>query len=125
MGAEAARRAPEAVAAVDGDHAGAAQALRQPVVRGHDDHRVPHVPGEHAARPRFLRGRARALDRQGPEAEMESAGHRGRDARDGRGALQAGRERPVLRLKGRMTWQRSPSSVLETWAARWPRTWSR
>ena len=45
MGAEAARGAAEALAAVDGDHAGAAQALRQPLVRGHDDHRVPHVPG--------------------------------------------------------------------------------
>ena len=33
-----------------------------------DDHRVPHVAALHAARPRFLRGRARAADRQGPEA---------------------------------------------------------
>ncbi len=49
MGAEAARGAPEAVAAFDGDHAGAAQALRQPVLRGHDDHRVPHGAALHAA----------------------------------------------------------------------------
>ena len=119
------RGAPEALAAVDGDHAGAAQTLRQPVLRGHDDHRVSHVAALHAARPRFLRGRPCAPDRQGPEAEMEPADHRGRDARDGRGALQAGRERPVLRLKGRMTWRRSPSSVWATWAGRWPPTWSR
>ena len=35
----------------------------------------------HAARPRLLRGRARLADRQGPEAEVESADHRRRDAR--------------------------------------------
>ena len=110
---------------VDGDHPGAAQALRQPLVRGYDDHRVPHVAARHAARPRFLRGRARAADRQGPEAQVESADHRGRDARHGRGAFQAGRQRPVLRLigpRGRKAWRRSPSSVSATWAARWPPT---
>ena len=68
VGAEAARGAAEALAAGHGDHAGAAQALRQPLVRGLDDHRIPHVAALHAEGPRFLRGRARAADRQGPEA---------------------------------------------------------
>jgi enoyl-CoA hydratase/carnithine racemase len=51
MGAKAARRPDEALAAFDVDHPGAAQALRQPFVRGHDDHRVPHVAAGHAGRP--------------------------------------------------------------------------
>ena len=44
---------------------------------------------------------------------------------DGRGAFQAGVERPVLRLigpRGRKAWRKSPSSVSATWAARWPPT---
>src|SRR4029450_6917635 len=41
-----------------------------------------------------------AADRQGSETEMESADHRRRDARHGRAAFQAGRERPRLRLSG-------------------------
>ena len=42
---------------VDGDHPGAAQALRQSLVRGHDDHRVPHG-AERACGPITISSRA-------------------------------------------------------------------
>ncbi len=50
------------------------------------------VAALHAEGPRFLRRRARAADRQGPEAAMEPADDRRRDRSDGRGAFQAGVE---------------------------------
>jgi len=63
----------------------------------------------------FFEGVPGAPDRQGPEAEMEPAEHRGRDGVTWSSTFQASVERPVLRLIGtrrRTTWRRSPSSVL-------------